>query len=90
MDGRCLAGAGLTRLLGQTCAGTISDSLSDAYNELKEAIPHQAQLGSDETSIKDYGTQPWIWCITAAAFSVFHIAQTRSREVPEQLVGTDG
>jgi hypothetical protein len=75
--------------LAKLCTGTISDSLSDAYDELKEAIPRQAQLGSDETSIKDNGKKHWVWCITSAAFSVFHIAQTRSREVLEQLVGTD-
>lgn len=75
--------------LAKLCTGTISDSLSDAYEELVTAIPHQAQLGSDETSIKDNGKKHWIWCITAAAFSVFHIAKTRSREVLEKLVGEE-
>jgi hypothetical protein len=67
----------------------ISASLQTAYEELKEAIPRQEQLGSDETSIKDNGKKHWIWCITAATFSVFHIAKTRSREVLEKLVGTE-
>ena len=47
------------------------------------------QLGSDETSIKDNGKTHWIWCITAAAFSVFHIDATRSRAVLEKLVGDE-
>ena len=75
--------------LAKLCTGTISDSLKDAYEELKAAIPRQQQLGSDETSIKDNGKKHWIWCITAATFSLFHIAATRSRAVLEQLVGTE-
>lgn len=75
--------------LAKLCTGTISVSLADAYDELTEAIPRQEQLGSDETSIKDNGKRHWIWCITAATFSVFHIAASRSREVLEKLVGPD-
>lgn len=75
--------------LAKLCTGPISASLADAYNELTEAIPRQEQLGSDETSIKDNGKRHWIWCITAATFSVFHIAASRSREVLEKLVGPE-
>ena len=64
--------------LSKLCTGTISASLSDSYDEAVAAIPHQEQLGSDETSIKDNGKKHWIWCITAATFSVFHIAATRA------------
>jgi hypothetical protein len=67
----------------------FSASLAESYDELTEEIPRQEQLGSDETSIKDNGKKHWIWCITAATFSVFHIAQSRSREVLEKLVGPD-
>lgn len=75
--------------LAKLCTGTISESLQQAYEELTEAIPRQQQLGSDETSHKDNGKKHWIWCITAATFSVFHIARTRSREVLEKLVGEE-
>ena len=75
--------------LAKLCTGTISASLQDAYQELSETIPTQQQLGSDETSIKDNGKKHWIWCITAATFTVFHIAKTRSREVLEKLVGKE-
>jgi hypothetical protein len=75
--------------LAKLCTGMISDSLKDAYQELENAIPRQPQLGSDETSIKDNGKKHWIWCITAATFSVFHIAATRSRSVLEKLVGEE-
>jgi transposase len=75
--------------LAKLCTGAISASLADSYDELVEAIPHQEQLGSDETSIKDNGKKHWIWCITAATFSVFYIAKTRSRAVLEKLVGPE-
>ena len=75
--------------LAKLCTGTISASLAGAYEELTEAIPRQEQLGSDETSIKNNGKRHWIWCITAATFSLFHIAASRSREVLEKLVGPE-
>lgn len=75
--------------LAKLCTQTISQSLATSYDELVAAIPHQKQLGSDETSIKDNGKKHWIWCITSASFSVFHIAASRSREVLEQLVGPE-
>lgn len=75
--------------LAKLCTETISASLETAYDELQASIPHQEQLGSDETSLKNNGQKHWIWCITAAAFSVFHIAKTRSREVLEKLVGAE-
>ena len=75
--------------LAKLCTGTISGSLADPYDELKDAIPRQDQLGSDETSFKDNGKKHWIWCITAATFSVFHIDSTRSRAVLEKLVGEE-
>ena len=75
--------------LSKLCTGTISDSLADAHTELTAAIPHQPQLGSDETSIKNNSKKHWIRCITAASFTVFHIAATRSRAVLEKLVGSE-
>lgn len=75
--------------LAKLCTGTIAASLAEAYEELTEAIPRQDQLGSDETSLKDNGKRHWIWCITAATFSVFHIAATRSRAGLEKLIGPE-
>jgi transposase len=75
--------------LAKLCNGVISDSLSDAYEELKAAIPEQETLGSDESSLKNNGKKHWIWCITATTFTVFHIAASRGRKVLEELIGTD-
>ena len=67
----------------------IADSLDDCYQELKDAIAQQEQLGSDETSFKNNGKKHWIWCIASTLFTVFHIAPTRSRKVLEKLVGEE-
>lgn len=75
--------------LAKLCNGVISASLSGAHEQLKQAIPKQPQLGSDETSLKNNGKKHWIWCITAPLFTLFHIAPSRSRSVLEELVGTD-
>ena len=63
--------------------------LADVHEELKQAIPQQPQLGSDESSLKNNGRKHWIWCITAPLFTLFHIAATRSRSVLEELIGDD-
>ncbi len=67
----------------------VSRSLATAYNEAKAAIPAQDQLGSDETSFKNNGKKNWVWCISSALLTVFHIATSRSRKVLEELVGED-
>lgn len=75
--------------LAKLCNGVISDSLAEAYEEIRQAIPRQEQLGSDETSFKNNGQKHWIWCITAKLFSLYHIAPSRSRSVLEELIGED-
>ena len=75
--------------LAKLCNGVVSESLADAYEEVKAAIPQQPQLGSDETSFKNNGKKHWVWCISSAILTVFHIAKTRSRSVLEELVGDE-
>ena len=75
--------------LSKLCNGVISDSLADAYEELKAAIPQQETLGSDESSLKNNGKKHWIWCVTASMFTLFHIAASRGRKVLEELIGVD-
>jgi hypothetical protein len=75
--------------LAKLCNGIISASLAAAHEQIKQAIPRQPHLGSDESSLKNNGKKHWIWCITAPLFTLFHIASTRSRSVLEALIGTD-
>ncbi len=57
--------------------------------EMKQAIPVQPHLGTNESSFKNNGKKHWIWCISAAMFSFFRIATTRSRSVLEEVIGPD-
>jgi transposase len=75
--------------LAKLCNGTISTSLADAHEELKQAIPQQSRLSSDESSLKNNGKKHWIWCLTAPLFTLFHIAATRGRIVLDELIGED-
>ena len=75
--------------LAKLCNGIVSASLADAYQEVRNAIPQQSQLGSDETSFKDNGKKNWVWCISSAMLTLFHIAKSRSRAVLEELVGEE-
>ena len=75
--------------LSKLCTGIVSDSLAESYEETKTAIPEQAQLGSDETSFKNNGKKHWVWCISSAILTLFHISTNRSRAVLEELVGEE-
>ena len=75
--------------LAKLCNGVVSDSLADAYEDVKSAIPQQSQLGSDETSFKNNGNKHWVWCISSPSLTLFHIAKSRSRAVLEELVGEE-
>ncbi|MCC7085991.1 MAG: hypothetical protein IT427_13395 [Pirellulales bacterium] len=64
-----------------------------SYDELVAAIPHQEQLDSDETSLKNNGKKLWIWCIKATAFSVLPITsntvETTIKQINRRVKGTE-
>ena len=73
--------------LSKLCTGVVSDSLAKAYDELKEAVPHQKQIGSDETGFKNNGEKHWVWAICSKDLTLFHIAKSRGAKVLDELVG---
>ena len=75
--------------LAKLCTGVVSESLAEGYEQATAAIPQQPQLGSEETSFKNNGKKNWVWCISSAILTVFHIAKSRSRSVLEALVGDE-
>jgi len=64
----------------------VSQALQPIYQPLVETLPEQAHLNIDETSHKDQGDLLWTWVFSAPAFTVFHIADTRSSQVLEDLL----
>ena len=67
----------------------VSQALAPIDQPLVEVLPDQKQLNIDETSHKDQGNLLWTWVFAAPAFTVFHIADTRSSQVLKDLLTTE-
>jgi transposase len=89
---------GLQRILGifglKVCRGFISQSLdkasqalNKAYDELKEALPSQPMLHSDETGHKENGKRIWTWVFRSKTFAFFAIKVDRAASVLVEFLG---
>lgn len=70
----------------------IAAALDAAYEELREALPSQVQIGSDETGHKENGRKMWTWCLqapTSAGFTFYAIDPSRGSGVLETLLGDE-
>lgn len=69
--------------------GKLAGALDDAYDELRAALPAQAQVGADETGHKENGRKMWTWCFQASGadgFTLFHIDASRGSSVLESVL----
>ncbi|MDR1871062.1 MAG: transposase [Deltaproteobacteria bacterium] len=66
-----------------------SDSLGQAYNDLKEALPSQKKLNIDETLHRENGKRLWTWFFRAATFAVFGIRVGRSADILIEFLTKD-
>jgi transposase len=60
-----------------------SKALEPIDKELKEALPEQPVINSDETGWRDR----WLWIFVASTFIYFKVAKTRSSEVLVDVLG---
>ena len=67
----------------------VSAALRETYEELVGRLPEAAYLNVDETGHKENKRRLWTWCFRAEAYTVFHIAETRSSQVLWDLWGED-
>lgn len=74
-------------LLAKVVTGKLSAALQSPYEELRDDLPRQSYLGIDETGHKDNGDKLWTWCFRAPAYTLFHIADSRSSEVLIDVLG---
>jgi hypothetical protein len=76
---------------GMLCKATqkVSDSLRDAYERLVERLPHETQVGVDETGHHDEGRLHWTWCFDAGDYNLFRIDESRGSGVLERMLGRD-
>lgn len=79
--GTCLSRGMLAKVVDK-----VSRALQPVYQPLVEALPAQRQLNIDETRHPDQGDRLWTWVFSGPAFTVFHIAPTRSSQVLEALL----
>jgi len=76
-----------TGLIAKIATRKVSAALAAPYEELRALLPEQDQLGIDETGHKDDGQRHWTWCFRARSFILFLIANSRSSEVLDQVLG---
>jgi len=77
-----------TGMLAKT-VDKVSQALAPIYQPLLEALPHQSRLHIDETGHKDSGQLLWTWVFGAPSFTLFHIADSRSSQVLDDLLGAE-
>jgi transposase len=82
---------GLMRLdvsRGMLCKATqkVSHSLQPAYEQLTRRLPHESQVGVDETGHHDEGNLHWTWCFDTSDYSLFSIDKSRGSEVLERML----
>jgi len=65
----------------------VSGALAAPYDEMKNALAAQKQLGIDESGHKDAGRRHWTWCFRAPDFTVFRIDPSRGSEVLRKTLG---
>lgn len=102
LKGACHASYGtIQNLLRETCGlriakGTlvklcqkVSRSLEPSYDELVRQIPQQSSLHIDETSHRENGQGHWTWVFRAPQFTLFQIAEKRSGDILDRLLGSE-
>jgi transposase len=67
----------------------VSQALHPIYQPLLESLPHQDRLHIDETGHKDRGQTLWTWVFAAPRVTVFHIADSRSSQVLDDILGDE-
>jgi hypothetical protein len=78
----------------KVCRGFICESVSmvtaaleKVYTELKEALPKQKVVNTDETGHKERGKKMWTWVFRAKTFAFFAIRDNRATTVITDILG---
>jgi len=66
-----------------------SDALASCHQQLGERLPHEPQVGVDETGHHNEGNLYWTWCFQTRAYSVFYIDQSRGCKILSAVLGND-
>ena len=77
-----------TGYLSKVCR-SVSDILSDTYDELLRSLREQPVLNIDETGHKENGRRLWTWVFRSALFSLFRIDESRGSQVLVEVLGEE-
>jgi transposase len=67
----------------------VSEAVRETYDDLLGRLALEAYLNVDETGHKENKRRLWTWCFRAEAYTVFHIAETRSSQVLWDVLGEE-
>jgi transposase len=70
----------------------LTRALDPIYDALRQALPSQAQVGSDETGHKENGRRMWTWCMQtpgAEGFTFYAIDPSRGSGVLRAMLGEE-
>lgn len=82
---------GIDICLGAVCKlhDEVSQSLSAAHEEVREALPQQPVLNIDETGWKNHGQGRWLWVMVTPVIAFFHVAASRGAKVLREILGDE-
>ncbi len=86
---RDVVGVTISRSHLSNVANKVSEALRETYEDLLRRLPSESHLNVDETGHKENGRRLWTWCFRAEAYTVFHIAETRSSKVLWDFLGEE-
>lgn len=69
------------------CVHEVGEAVGEPVSHLREQLPRQDKLNIDETGWKKAGERRWLWVFVASTFTFFHIAESRSKKVLEEILG---
>lgn len=69
------------------CIHEVGDAIEKPVNTLREELAQQDRLNIDETGWKKAGVKMWLWTFVAPGMNFFHIAESRSKKVLEEILG---
>ena len=66
-----------------------TEALRPCYEQMREALPRCDVVAMDETPSKEACDKVWLWTGVTREFTLFHIADSRTADVPKELLGED-
>jgi transposase len=82
---------GIVLCLGSVCKlhQEVSESLEQAHEAARQALPEQPVLNIDETGWKKQAEGRWLWVVVTPVVAFFHVAASRGAKVLKEILGDE-